>query len=262
MYFYFCNIYNSSVILFASTDMDSAVEIHKPKRYDELTKEERHIKNNSRMFFGSGMKRNVSSKMKTATCANTDTLSQTQPIISKYLTTEEKMNKLEKFLEEEKQTNHQAKWKSLNKTDKHEKLQQFALEFGSENQLNEQELSDLKIYLKHLLDTDKLKQIKDVVFNKETRCIDAIPGLTFVKATGRFSLKNLEKRNNEAVLKAIETLELNQQQQQQIHNQTVRHLGGSLLTTSSSATLVVATKKERKRKKQAQALEIPCTSDI
>lgn len=178
---------------------------------------------------------------------------------SKYLTSEEKMNRIESFLEKEKITNEQSKWKNLNKTVKIQKLNAFAEMYSQENGLNDEEKSLLQKFLKQSLDKEKLKHIKDVSFDKDTGTIKNIPGLTYSKAARHFSLKNLEKRNNEAILKASESLQLSQADQLQIHNQTIRHLSATNVETRERKEENVST--APKRKKTCKAVHAFTSSD-
>ena len=101
---------------------------------------------------------------------------------------------LEFFLEAEKQSNVGQPWCKLNKTYKIRKMMDFVEMYKEENKLTEGESDALIVFLKDALDKKKLFRVKDVVYDKTTGTIKKIPALTFTKQTGRFTLKNLDKR--------------------------------------------------------------------
>jgi hypothetical protein len=101
---------------------------------------------------------------------------------------------LELFLEAEKHSNVGQPWCKLNKTYKIKKMIDFVEIYKKENKLTDSEGESLIVFLKDALDKKKLFRVKDVVYDKTTGTIKKIPALTFTKQTGRFTLKNLDKR--------------------------------------------------------------------
>ena len=55
-------------------------------------------------------------------------------------------------------------------------------------------MNDLKQYLTLSLDKKKIQHVKDVLYDKATGKIKAIPSLHFNPATRKFTLKRCEKR--------------------------------------------------------------------
>ena len=101
---------------------------------------------------------------------------------------------LEKFLENEKNTNVNEPWCKLNKTLKTKKLLDFAEIYKKDNHLDEDAAKNLIIFLKDSLDKKKLARVKDVIYDKNTGLIKEIPALTYTKANKHFTLKNIDKR--------------------------------------------------------------------
>ena len=104
------------------------------------------------------------------------------------------LNNLDKFLEDEKNSNENEPWCKLNKTIKLKKLLEYVDLYKNENELNSEECNLLVLFLKDCLDRKKLQRIKDVIYDKENGIIKSIPALTYVKINKHFTLKNIEKR--------------------------------------------------------------------
>jgi len=101
---------------------------------------------------------------------------------------------LDKFLENEKNTNSIEPWSKLDKTAKLKKLIIFSDNYKTENNLTELEYNKMVAFFRDCLDKKKLQRVKDVVYNKETGEIKDIPALVFNKPTTHFTLKNVDKR--------------------------------------------------------------------
>jgi len=101
---------------------------------------------------------------------------------------------LDKFLENEKNTNANEPWSKLDKTAKLKKLIAFADNYKTTNNLNDSEYTALIIFFRDCLDKKRLQRVKDVNYNKETGEIKEIPALSYNKPSNHFTLKNLDKR--------------------------------------------------------------------
>jgi hypothetical protein len=101
---------------------------------------------------------------------------------------------LDKFLENEKNTNANEPWSKLDKTAKLKKLMFFADKYKETQHLTETEYNSLIVFFRDCLDKKKLQRVKDVSYNKETGEIKDIPALFFNKSSTHFTLKNLDKR--------------------------------------------------------------------
>jgi len=101
---------------------------------------------------------------------------------------------LEKFLEDEKNSNVIEPWCKLNKTTKTKKLLEFAEIYKKNNNLDDFETKNLNIFLKDCLDKKKLIRVKDVIYDKGTGLIKEIPALIYTKSNKHFTLKNVDKR--------------------------------------------------------------------
>jgi hypothetical protein len=104
------------------------------------------------------------------------------------------LSNLDKFLENEKNTNSNEPWCKLNKTIKTKKLIEYVQVYKKEKKLEEDEAKLLVSFLKDSLDRKKLLRVKDVVYDKNSGVIKDIPALTFTKANKHFTLKNMDKR--------------------------------------------------------------------
>jgi len=105
------------------------------------------------------------------------------------------MDNLDKFLENEKNSNENEPWCKLNKTIKIKKITEYVIDiYKKQHELDDFESDNLVKFLKDCLDRKKLQRIKDVVYDKENGEIKEIPALTYVRTTKHFTLKNIEKR--------------------------------------------------------------------
>jgi len=104
------------------------------------------------------------------------------------------MYNLEKFLEEEKNTNNSEPWCKLSKTIKYKKLLDFVVVYKEEKSIDEEEATLLINFLKDSLDKKKLLRVKDVIYDKESGVVKEIPALIYIKNNKHFTLKNIDKR--------------------------------------------------------------------
>lgn len=111
-----------------------------------------------------------------------------EPKISANLST------LDKFLENEKNSNANEPWSKLDKTAKTKKLLIFAEKYRTEQELTDTEYSKLVAFFKDCLDKKRLQRVKDIVYDKDTGEIKEVPALHFNKPTTHFTLKNIDKR--------------------------------------------------------------------
>jgi hypothetical protein len=104
------------------------------------------------------------------------------------------LSNLEKFLEEEKNINKSEPWCKLNKTDKTKKIIDYVDIYKTDNNLDQDESDLLTIFLKDCLERNKLKKVKDVVYDNVLGIVKEIPSLHYTKENKHFTLKNMEKR--------------------------------------------------------------------
>ena len=100
---------------------------------------------------------------------------------------------LDKFLENEKNTNSSEPWSKLDKTTKIRKLIIFAEKYKDEHNLSEDEYDKLMVFFKDCLDRKKLQKVKEVIYDKTSGEVKNIPALFHNKPTNHFTLKNTEK---------------------------------------------------------------------
>jgi hypothetical protein len=104
------------------------------------------------------------------------------------------LQKLDKFLEDEKNTNENEPWCKLNKTTKIKKIIEYIEKYKIDKNLTSEETEKLTSFLRDCLNRKKLQRIKDVMYDKEKGIVNDIPSLTYIKSTKHFTLKNIEKR--------------------------------------------------------------------
>ena len=104
------------------------------------------------------------------------------------------VSNLDKFLEDEKNTNKSEPWCKLDKTIKTKKIFDYIEVYKKVNSLDQEEEQLLATFLKDCLDRKKLQRVKDVIYDKTEGVIKEIPALSYTKANKHFTLKNLEKR--------------------------------------------------------------------
>lgn len=103
-------------------------------------------------------------------------------------------NNIDSILENEKQKNKSDSWNKLDKTVKIQKLHAFAEKHGRDNGYPAKEVKNLKAFFVDCLNKAKLQKTKDVVYEKETGEITAIPALFFNSITHNFTLKIMDSK--------------------------------------------------------------------
>ena len=107
-----------------------------------------------------------------------------------------KLNSVETFLENEKNSNKKESWSKLNKNEKKNKIKEFANKYISEHNLSVQDHKNLIIYLNNLLDKRMLLKIKDICYDKDKEIITQIPALIYNQISKKFTLKRHDNRNS------------------------------------------------------------------
>jgi len=101
---------------------------------------------------------------------------------------------IDSILENEKQKNKSDSWNKLDKTVKIQKLHAFAEKYGKDNGYPAKEVKNLKVFFVDCLNKAKLQKTKDVIYEKETGEITAIPALFFNSITHNFTLKIMDSK--------------------------------------------------------------------
>tara|TARA_B100000282_G_C31727605_1_gene489260 strand:+ start:1203 stop:1658 length:456 start_codon:yes stop_codon:yes gene_type:complete len=104
------------------------------------------------------------------------------------------VKQLDDILEKEKIRNKGDVWIKLDKTDRYQRLLEYADKHGKENNMSSKDLKLLKTFFKSCLDRNKLNKSKDVVYNKEERVILSIPALHYNQVTKNFTLKIMDNK--------------------------------------------------------------------
>lgn len=106
-----------------------------------------------------------------------------------YAETETQYNLVDQMLETEKINNKNDNWNKLNKTQKIQKLHQFAEKYGKDNGIPVKEIKALKTFFCEALDNNKLQKTKDVVYDKDKGILTSIPALCFNVEHKKFTLR-------------------------------------------------------------------------
>ena len=101
---------------------------------------------------------------------------------------------IDQMLEMEKQHNKNEQWNKLDKTVKIQKLHQYAEKYGKENSLPIKDIKSLKVFFISCLDSNKLHKTKDVIYDKTSREITAIPSLHFNQISRSYTLKIMDSK--------------------------------------------------------------------
>lgn len=104
------------------------------------------------------------------------------------------VKQLDDILEKEKIRNKGDVWIKLDKTDRYQRLLEYADKHGKEQNLSSKDLKLLKTFFKSCLDRNKLNKSKDVVYNREDRVIVSIPALHYNQVTKNFTLKIMDNK--------------------------------------------------------------------
>ena len=102
------------------------------------------------------------------------------------------LDNLEAFLENEKQCGPADAWCKLNKATKLNKLTEYAVGYVEANEMTADEHALLIAFFKDCLERKKLQRVKDVNYDKTVGVVKDVNALVY--ANGRFMLKNIDKR--------------------------------------------------------------------
>ena len=92
------------------------------------------------------------------------------------------MDRIERYLEREKQQNKMESWTKLDKIVKSLKLKQFVQKMALEQNMTAGQCARLETFLLDALEQrTKLQKSKDIVYNKDLQAIVEIPGLVLPK---------------------------------------------------------------------------------
>lgn len=104
------------------------------------------------------------------------------------------MEDLEKMLETEKINNKSENWNKLDKTQKIQKLHQYAETYGKEKELPVNDVKALKTFFKDSLNKNKLQKSKDIQYDKDKGLVLNVPSLFFNASNRSYTLKNMDPK--------------------------------------------------------------------
>jgi hypothetical protein len=110
------------------------------------------------------------------------------------LSYQEESVSVDALLELEKQHNKSEQWNKLDKNIKIQKLHRYAEKYGKENSLPVKDIKSLKMFFSSCLDNNKLQKTKDVIYDKLSQEINAIPALYFNQQNRNFTLKIVDAK--------------------------------------------------------------------
>jgi HJR/Mrr/RecB family endonuclease len=115
----------------------------------------------------------------------------TTPVIES-MNTMATTSSIDNILENEKQLNIKDTWNKLDKTMKIVKLNTYAMKYCLENKSELYDSESLMVFFKKSLERNKLQKKKDLVYDKDTNEIVAIPSLCFQGTD--FFLKEIDNK--------------------------------------------------------------------
>ena len=107
---------------------------------------------------------------------------------------QEECTTINELLEMEKQHNKNEQWNKLDKIIKIQKLHQYAEKYGKEHNFPVKDIKSLKMFFINCLDNNKLQKTKDVIYDRTSKEINAIPALFFNQQTRNFTLKIVDAK--------------------------------------------------------------------
>uniref|UniRef100_A0A6C0LCQ9 Uncharacterized protein n=1 Tax=viral metagenome TaxID=1070528 RepID=A0A6C0LCQ9_9ZZZZ len=132
-------------------------------------------------------------------------------------TSEDDSNAIDQMLEMEKQHNKNEQWNKLDKTVKIQKLHQYAEKYGKDNSLPIKDIKSLKVFFVSCLDGNKLQKTKDVVYDKASKEINAIPALHFNQVSRSYTLRITDSKRV-STLKSLTPKRITEKNTQDIEN--------------------------------------------
>jgi len=115
-------------------------------------------------------------------------------------TTEVKTNnnsydKLQMFLDDEKNKNKLETWNKLNKSMKNKKIEEYINKYIIENNYEDLDKDYMCVYLQTRITQGKLSKNKEVIYDKTTGIIKDIPGFIYNKNTKHVTIKNIDPKH-------------------------------------------------------------------
>jgi len=115
-------------------------------------------------------------------------------------TTEVKTNnnsydKLQMFLDDEKNKNKLETWNKLNKSIKNKKIEEYVNKYIIENNYEDLDKDYMCVYLQTRINQGKLSKNKEVIYDKTTGIIKDIPGFIYNKNTKHVTIKNIDPKH-------------------------------------------------------------------
>ena len=119
-----------------------------------------------------------------------------------------KEDNIDNILENETQQNKNDSWNKLNKTIKIQKLDEYAVKYGTEQKYSQEYINKLKIFFVESLERGKLFKTKEVNYNKSNQTIIDIQGLFYNSNNHKFTLKHTDTKRV-STLKSLTPKRLN-----------------------------------------------------
>jgi hypothetical protein len=112
-----------------------------------------------------------------------------EPVIPNVDNTNATIERIDQLLEREKINNKADAWIKLDKPHRTRKLHRFAEMYGNEHTLSANVVCELKNFFVKCLDNNKLSKTKDVIYDRTSGEITAVPALVYNDTNHQFALK-------------------------------------------------------------------------
>jgi len=103
---------------------------------------------------------------------------------------------IEDLLDQERNTQKPLIWTKLEKNICIQKLNDYADKYGDINNLNEEDIINLKEYLLNAFLKQRLSKTKEVDYDKDNQVILNIPNLIFNKNSKKYTLRKTDKKTS------------------------------------------------------------------
>ena len=104
-------------------------------------------------------------------------------------------DKLQMFLDDEKNKNKLETWNKLNKSIKNKKMEEYINKYIIDNNYEEHDKEYMYVYLYTRINQGKLSKNKEVIYDKTTGTIKDIPGFIYNKNTKHVTIKNIDSKH-------------------------------------------------------------------
>ena len=117
------------------------------------------------------------------------------PLNNTDIKTNNSYDKLQMFLDDEKNKNKLETWNKLNKSIKNKKIEEYINKYIIDNNYDDHDKEYMYVYLYARINQGKLSKNKEVIYDKNTGTIKEIPGFVYNKHTKHITIKNIDTKH-------------------------------------------------------------------